>query len=419
MMLRQLNIKVFYQAFILSTISLFILSGHVNGQDRKINLQQEKKQIEADISYTNDLLDKTRKNRQSSIEGLAILQQKIRQRERLVNNIKAELALIIQEINETGDSIFTLTVELKKLKEEYAKMIYYANRHRVSYDRLVFIFSAEDFNQAYRRIKYFQQYSAYRRTQAVLITSTQDALSLKELNLERQKAEQQNLLSQEQEEKNQLEFEKGDVDRTIQDLGQKEKKLKADLRAKERAKAELDKAIADIIAEEIRLAEERARAAAASTTTTSSGFALTPEEKILSENFSSNKGKLPWPTERGVVSSTYGEHQHPVLKRVKVKNNGIDILTSEGEYARAVFNGEVTRVISVPNYNNVVIVRHGEFLTVYSNLDEVLVSKGQKVTTKQRIGRVYTDRNENKTELHFEIWQAKELMNPAYWLAGK
>jgi len=419
MMLWQLNIRVFYQAFILSAISLFLLSAHVNGQDRKVNLQQEKKQIEAEIAYTNDLLDKTRKNRQSSMEGLAILQQKIRQRERLVNNIKAELVLIIQEIDETGDSIFTLTVELKKLKEEYAKMIYYANRHRGSYDRMVFIFSAEDFNQAYRRIKYFQQYSAYRRTQAVLITSTQDALSLKELKLERQKAEQQNLLSQEQEEKDQLEFEKGDVDRTIQDLGQKERKLKTDLRAKERAKAKLDKAIADIIAEEIRLAEERARAAAASTTTTSSGFALTPEEKILSENFSNNKGKLPWPTERGVVSSTYGEHQHPVLKRVKVKNNGIDILTSEGEYARAVFNGEVTRVISVPNYNNVVIVRHGEFLTVYSNLDEVLVSKGQKVTTKQRIGRVYTDRNENKTELHFEIWQAKELMNPAYWLAGK
>ncbi len=418
-MLRQHNIRVFYQAFILCALSLFLLSGHVTGQERKANLQQEKKQIEAEIAYTNDLLDKTRKNRQSSMEGLAILQQKIRQRERLVNNIKAELALIIQEIDETGDSIFTLTVELKKLKEEYAKMIYYANRHRGSYDRLVFIFSAEDFNQAYRRIKYFQQYSAYRRTQAELITSTQDDLSLKELNLERQKAEQQNLLSQEQEEKNQLEFEKGDVDRTVQDLGQKEKKLKADLRAKEKAKAELDKAIADIIAEEIRLAEERARAAAASTTTTSSGFALTPEEKILSENFSSNKGKLPWPTERGVVSSTYGEHQHPVLKRVKVKNNGIDILTSEGEYARSVFNGEVTRVISVPNYNNVVIVRHGEFLTVYSNLDEVLVSKGQKVTTKQRIGRVYTDRNENKTELHFEIWQAKELMNPAYWLAGK
>ncbi len=418
--MRPLNIKVFHQVILLSFLGLLFLPGTISGQDRKASLQQEKIQIESEIAYTNQLLEKTRKNRQNSMEGLTILQQKIRQRERLINNIKAELALTNRDIDITGDSIFSLTNDLKKLKEEYAKMIYYANRHRGSYDRLVFIFSAEDFNQAYRRIKYFQQYSAYRRTQAELITSTQDALSLKELQLEREKAEKQNLLSQEQDEKNQLEFEKGDVDRTIQDLGQKEKQLKADLRAKEKAVAELEKTIADIIAEEIRLAEERARAAAASsTTTTSSGFALTPEEKLLSESFSSNKGKLPWPTERGIISSTYGEHQHPVLKRVKVKNNGIDILTSEGEYARAVFNGEVTRVISVPNFNNVVIVRHGEFLTVYSNLDEVLVSKGQKITTKQRIGRIYTDHSDNKTELHFEIWQAKELMNPAYWLAGK
>lgn len=388
------------------------------GQKRKADLQKEKEQIEADIAFTNQLLSKTRTNRKSSMEALAILQQKIRQRERLINTVKAQLVLTEREIENTGDSIFQLSVELKKLKEEYARMIYYANRNRSSYDRLVFIFSSEDFNQAYRRIKYFQQYSAYRRTQAELITATQDKLSMKELDLERQKAEQQNLLSREENEKIQLEKEKLDVDQTINELGQRERQLKTDLRTKERAVADLEKAIADIIAEEIRLAEERARAEAA-TTTTSSGFALTPEEKLLSEDFANNKGKLPWPTERGVISSTYGEHQHPVLKRVKVKNNGIDILTSEGEYARAIFSGEVTRVIAVPNFNNVVIIRHGEFLSVYSNLDNVLVSKGQKVATKQNIGTVYTSKNENKTELHFEIWQAKELKNPLLWLAGK
>jgi len=418
-MLKSEYIKRKHSLLILLILGFFMLSAPLTGQDQKSNLQDEKKQIESQIAYTNDLLQKTRKNRQNSMDGLVILQQKIRQRERLINNIKSELILIDEEIEETGDSIFLLQGELKKLKEEYASMIYYANRNRNSYDRLVFIFSAEDFNQAYRRIKYFQQYSAYRRTQAELIVSTKDDLGLKELELERQKLEQQNLLSQEQSEKKQLEGEKGEANRAVQSLGKKEKELRKDLRTKEKAVARLDKAISDIIAEEIRLAEERARAAAAESTTTTKGFALTPEEKIVSENFASNKGQLPWPTERGVVSSTFGEHQHPVLKRVKTKNNGIDILTGEGEYARAVFNGEVTRVISVPNFNNVVIVRHGEFLTVYSNLDEVLVSKGQKVTTKQRIGRIYTDQDENKTELHFELWQAKDLMNPAYWLAKK
>ena len=414
---RQVYISGHQKLRLLVILGIFLIPALSSAQDSKISLKQEKKQIEADIAYTNQLLSKTRQNRRSSVDGLVILQQKIRQRERLINTVEAELILLDNEIEETGDSIFDLSVELKKLKEEYALMIYYAKRNSSSYDRLVFIFSASDFNQAYRRLKYFQQYGVYRRTQAGLITSTQDKLSIKELNLEQQKAEQQNLLAQEKNEKQQLEIEQGDVDRTIQDLGHREKELKSTLRAKQKAVAELEKAIEKIIAEEIRLAEERARAAAG--TTTISGFALTPEEKQLSDNFSSNKGNLPWPTERGIVSSTFGEHQHPVLPRVKIKNNGVDILTGEGEYARAVFNGEVTRVISVPNFNNVVIVRHGEFLTVYSNLDEVLVSKGQKVTTKQNIGRIYTDRNENKTELHFEIWKAKDLMNPSYWLAKK
>jgi septal ring factor EnvC (AmiA/AmiB activator) len=389
----------------------------LSGQDRKEELQEEKKQIEEDIAYTSKLLDQTRENRQNSMDGLIILQQKILQRERLVNAYEAELALLDRQINITGDSITSLSTELKKLKEEYARMIYYANRNRSAYDRLVFIFASEDFNQAYRRIKYFQQYGAYRRMQARLITSTQDELSIKELELERQKNEKQNLLAMEKSQKQQLENEKGQVDRAIRNLSRREKELNTSIKSKEKALARLEKAIADIIAEEIRLAEERARREAG--TTTSAGFALTPEEKILSDNFSSNKGKLPWPTERGVLSGTFGEHRHPVLARVKVKNNGIDILTSEGEYARAVFAGEVTRVISVPNFNNVVIIRHGEFLTVYSNLDEVLVSKGQKVETKQPLGRVYTNRNENRTELHFEIWRAKDLMNPASWLANK
>ncbi len=406
---RSVFLSVWFLAFLLVPVLL-------HSQDRKSQLQEEKKQIEAEIAYTTQLLNDTRKSRKNSLDGLALLQQRIRQRERLMNTISAELVLLDQQIEETGDSIFSLSVELKNLKEEYARMIYYANRNRNEYDRLVFIFSAEDFNQAYRRIRYFQQYGTYRRTQAELISNTQDALSLKELELEQQKVRKQALLHSEEEEKDRLLGEKQEVDRTLAGLGDQEKELKAALRKKQQAVAKLDKAIQEIIAEEIRLAEERARAEAASSKT-ASGFALTPEELQLSENFASNKGKLPWPTARGVVSSTFGEHQHPVLPRVKVNNNGIDILTSEGEMARAVFNGEVTRVISVPNFNNVVIIRHGEFLSVYSNLDDVLVQKGEKVITKQPIGRVYTDGDENKTEMHFEIWKGKELQNPSYWLS--
>lgn len=407
-----------YRSIILIACILAFISGPVllNAQDRKSQLQEEKDQIEAEIAYTTKLLNETRKSRRNSLDGLSLLQQRIRQRERLMNTISAELVLLENQIKETGDSIFSLSVELKNLKEEYARMIYYANRNRSEYDRLVFIFSAEDFNQAYRRIRYFQQYGTYRRTQAELISSTQDALGLKELELEQQKVQKQALLQSEEEEKERLLLEKQEVNQTLAGLGDQEEELKSSLRKKQQAVEQLDKAIQEIIAEEIRLAEERARAEAASSKT-ASGFALTPEELELSENFASNRGKLPWPTARGVVSSTFGEHQHPVLPRVKVNNNGIDILTSESEMARAVFNGEVTRVISVPNFNNVVIIRHGEFLSVYSNLDDVLVQKGDKVITKQPIGRVYTDSEENRTEMHFEIWKGKELQNPSYWLS--
>jgi murein DD-endopeptidase MepM/ murein hydrolase activator NlpD len=146
---------------------------------------------------------------------------------------------------------------------------------------------------------------------------------------------------------------------------------------------------------------------------------LTPEEKVLSDNFISNKGKLPWPVESGVISSSFGEHPHAVLDGIKVKNNGIDIATKKGSSARAVFNGIVTSIIVITNTNKAVLIRHGDYFTVYSNLESVSVSKGQTVTTKQRIGTVYTGDSDGKTELHFEVWEGKLLCNPALWLAGR
>jgi septal ring factor EnvC (AmiA/AmiB activator) len=398
-------------------ILLFLFYSNTYSQNRKQELQQQKTKIEEEIRYTNNLLSRTSSSKQTTLNSLVILKKKINQRERLINTIRAEITLIDKEITETSDSISRLSQELKKLRDEYAKMIFYAYRNRSSYDRLIFIFSSEDFNQAYRRLRYFQQYGAYRRTQVQLIEQTQESLNAKEQKLAGQRAEKQDLLASAENERVLLQQEQSEVNNTVEDLSRKEKELRSDLRNKRKAVADLENAIEKIIAEEIRLAEERARAEAASSKT-GSGFALTPEEMALSDNFASNKGKLPWPTERGIISSTYGEHNHPVLQRVKVKNNGIDILTEKGAIARAIFNGEVTRVISVPNFNNVVIIRHGEYLTVYSNLDEVYVSKGQRVETKQKIGLIYTNQKENKTEMHFEIWKAKDLMNPSLWLAG-
>ena len=308
------------------------------------------------------------------------------------------------------DSIADLAAELTALKDEYAKMIFFAYKNQNLYNKLIFIFSADDFNQAYQRIKYFQQYNEYRRTQAKLIVETQTLLEAKNQELTMLKNDKESLLSRVSNENQTLIAEKDEKSRTVQKLSKKEKELQATLKEKEKAAKKLQQEIQKIIAEEMRKASERAGGENVG------GYNLTSAEVALSGNFSNNIGKLPWPVDWGVVSSTFGEHPHPVLTKVKVKNNGIDILTRSGSEAKAVFEGVVTRVLSVPNNNNVVIIRHGEYLTVYSNLDKVYVREGDKVKVSQPIGIVFTNPDENKTELHFEVWQSKTLLNPEEWL---
>jgi septal ring factor EnvC (AmiA/AmiB activator) len=383
-------------------------------QQERTKLEQDKKKVEEDIEYTNKLLSQTRKSKTASINELVILDKRISQREELIDVIQLEISYLQRKIRTSQDSIKLLNDELEQLRDEYAAMIYYAYKNKNMYDRMMFLFAAEDFNQAYQRLKYFQQYNAYRKKQAELIDNTQKQLEKRVAALEQARAEKSNLLESAEDEKEKLIAEKNEKDQTVQSLTRQEKDLQKTLKEKEKAAKQLSKAIEKIIAEEIRLANERANA-----DKTKKDFSLTPDEIQLTADFVNNKGQLPWPLERGIISSTFGEHPHPVLKKVKVRNNGIDILTGQNAEARAVFEGEVTRVMSVPNNNNVVIIRHGEYLTVYANLDKVHVKQGDKVSTRQPIGIVFTNPDESKTELHFEVWKAKVLQNPSSWLARK
>ena len=409
--------RIYSKNIVLVFLWLFVSAEIAYTQSERSSLEQDKVKIEEEIQYTNKLLEATRKNRENSMNEVVILSNKISKREKLISSYNASINLINRELHSLNDSIHKLDDDLQHLKDEYAKMIYYAYKNRDLYDRLAFIFSADDFNQAYQRLKYLQRYNEFRKKQVELIRTTQLQLTEKKSRLQQQKAEKQVLLNDQEKEKDKLAKEKSEKDQSVQKLSHKERQLKKTLRQKENAAKKLQKAIEDIIAEEIRLANERA-AKPGSNTSSKGDMALTPEEMALSNNFHDNKGKLPWPVERGIISGTFGEHPHPVLSHVKVKNNGIDLLTSSGEDARAVFNGEVTRVMSVPNNNNVVIIRHGEFLTVYSNLDKVFVKRGDMVSTRQKIGTIYTNSGESKTELHFEVWQGKSLLNPQDWLAG-
>ena len=375
-----------------------------------------KKRWKPEIEYTNKLLDQTRETKQNSLNEVVILNKKISKREELIGTISNEVGLVEDQMVQAQDSILLLEKDLQALKDEYAKMIYYAYKNKNLYDRLIFIFASEDFNQAYQRLKYFQQYNEYRQKQALLIQIKQKRLQIKMEDLAAIRDQKNNLLSAEEKQKQQLTSEREEKNKSVKSLSKKEKELQKTLKEKEAAARKLQQAIQDIIAEEIRLANERAKKTGAVAEKTGL-FSLTPEEKILSNDFQKNRGSLPWPIEQGIISSTFGEHPHPVLKNVTIRNNGIDILTENGADARAIFSGVVTRVMNVPNNNNVVIIRHGEFLTVYSNLDQVYVKIGEKVTMKQKIGKIFTNKDDSKTELHFEVWQSKTLLDPEAWLA--
>ncbi len=398
----------------------------------KQQLQSEINSLQNEISTANQLLKKTKKDKEMTLNEVNLLDKKIKQREKLIKAYNEQIAVLDEEINKGQSNIKSLNSDLGKLQKEYAKMIVFANKNRNNYDRLSFIFASKDFNQAFRRLRYIREFSDARKVKMDQISATQRKIS-SEVEASQQAREQQTaLLKDEKSQQEALKTEKDDLNQQVANLKKKEGSIQQDIKNKQQQAQKLQKAIDDIIAEEIRKANEEAErrrkeeakknANKGKTTTTTpapkeKGMALTPEEKTLSSNFVGNKGKLPWPVERGVISSSYGKHTSVVSDKVTVTNNGIDIATTEGAKARAVFDGEVTSVTKLTGANTVVILRHGEYFTVYSNLENVTVKRGDKVNTKQNLGTVHTNKTENKTELHFELLKEQNRQNPANWLS--
>ncbi|MBS4062374.1 MAG: peptidoglycan DD-metalloendopeptidase family protein [Bacteroidetes bacterium] len=404
----QILCAVLLATFLLPTTYLF-------AQDRKLELENTKKRIEEEINYTSKLLEETRKSKQMSLNELTMLQSRIRQRENLVATIQKQLIQLETQLTRTRRELNRIESELEGLKKEYARMIAFAYKNRSGLNKMMFLFSADDFNQAYRRLKYLQQYSAMRQKQIDLISEAQSDLKQKRENLEKERAEKTKLFEAERREQILLSNEKMNMDLAVKKIGQQEGKLQQTLRQKEQDARKLQREIEAIIAEEIRKA--RQRQGEKDTGAPDRLMSLTPEEQRLSNSFTQNRGKLPWPVERGVISSRFGEQPHPVLKKVTIKNNGIDIATTKGSEARAVFDGVVVSTNRITASNNAVIIRHGDYFSVYSNLEQVYVKRGDKISTKQSIGLIHTEKTESKTELHFEIWQNRTIVDPALWLA--
>ena len=419
--------------FFLNSLLIILFTFNAIGKNKK-DLEKKKAQLQKEINTTNQLLNETKKNKKLSLNQLVTLNQKIEIREDLINTIAYEVNEINAAVNKANISINNLKKEIQKLKVEYEKMIYYAYKNQSAYTKMMFIFSAKDFNQAYSRMKYFEQYSEYRKKQALIIQKTQNNLAKKVKELETNRSELKALLGEKEEEKKTLTIEKSEKELVLIQLQENEGQLKADLKKKKEDANKLQKEIKRIIEEEIKRAREEAvlaakNAKAKNTATPKNNttketakevknenvLSLTPEAQKLSENFELNKGKLPWPVAEGVITEYFGEHEHLVLKGIKVKNDGIDISTKVGSAVRSVFDGEVTGVISIPGAGKAIIVRHGEYLSVYSNLSEVNIKKGDKIKTKQNIGTALTD-EDNKTSMELQIWKGSILLNPIGWI---
>lgn len=371
------------------------------------DLQKKKQDTQKEIEYTTRLLEETQKSEKSSLNKLHLLNNQISRRSTLIATINNEIAIYDECVANSELSIGLLQNDLKDLKKEYAEMIRQAYKNKNAYNELLFVLSAENFNQAYRRLLYFRRYTQYRQNQAEVIDAVSSVLNDNIKKLEERKQAKQQLVSETRKEQRQLSGEKSRQNDELQELGKQKRKLQQTLRQQRRIEEQLEREIQQII-------EEEAKKNAGDS---GSGFALTPEQKLIGNNFEQNKQRLPWPVERGLIIERFGVHQHPVLTNVQVRNNGVNIATEIGAKARAVFNGEVSRVFGISGGNTAVIIRHGAYLTVYSNLREVVVKKGDKVTTKQVIGTVFTDYDDdNKTILKFQIWHESQKMNPEDWI---
>lgn len=414
--------KPMKRTILLLVLALLLAPAGYAQKRTKESLQKQINALQKEIENANQLLKETSKNKEVTLNQVTLLDKKIQSRQELINACNEQIKILDKNINQGEKNIKKLGGEIKKLQSELSKMVQFAYRNRSHYDRLEFFFASEDFNQALRRMRYIQQFADARQTKMQQIASAKKKVSDEVEANRKAREEQATLLAEEKAQQEALKKERAELNSKVAQLKKKEGSIQQSIKDKQAQAKKFQKQIDDIIAEEIRLANERAAAEAkknkkSGTTNKSDKMALTPAEKILSTTFSNNKGKLPWPVERGVVSSSFGKHASAVSDKVTITNNGIDIATTENAKARCVFEGVVVSVVRPSASNIGVIIRHGDYFTVYAQLDEVYVNRGDKVSTKQNIGKVHTDRYEGKTEIHFELRHGTETLNPSIWLA--
>jgi len=388
-------------------------------------LEERKAQIQQEIRDNEKLLQTVKKKEKSAVSVIVIQGNKIKLKEKLINTTERQTKLLSNDMYINQIQINKLKKELAALKEDYAKMIVKSYKSRSEQSRAMFILSSNSFLQAYKRAQYMKQYTNYRKLQGEEIKSKSDQLIVYNGKLNVQKTAKQKLIAENEKERLSLLKAKQEQQKLVDSIKKDKKKIAAEIKKKQQEARAIDRQIDRLMREAIAEANRKAAAenAKANPTATvskaavsSSRIILTAETKILADNFRANKGKLPWPVERGFVSSVYGDHPHPVIPSLMIHNSGVDITTDQGATARAVFAGEVTDVMIFSPVNKAVMIKHGDYFTVYQNLSSVSVSKGDKVSLKQSIGKVRTNGDTGKTIIKFTISQNAKYDNPASWL---
>ena len=366
------------------------------------DLQNKQKKLQQEIEQTNTMLKQTKKDETATLNKLQLTQQNIKNQKKLIRTLDNEITALDREMKALGNTRDSLQRILEGYKQEYAQMIRNTHYARLQQSPLLFLMSSDSFQQLARRARYLQEFAHFRQEQVARIERTQAEIDTQNDLLQTNKSDKQHALSSRKREQENLKRDERKQQTMLNQLKTKEKDLTKQLKQQQKKVAELNKKIDDMIRKQ---------------TEKASKTSLTKEQKLIAGGFEANKGRLPWPVERGIISGHYGKQQHPVYAQVTMDNKGIYIQTTTGMKARAVYKGEVTSCFMVGG-TYAVIVQHGNYRSVYSNLSKLNVKQGDKVDTKQTIGTIFTDpAQDQKTELYFQIYKDRNILNPELWIA--
>lgn len=400
--------RLLNKIYLLLFISLSLGLKAQNYQERQKQLEAQKISIKKEIQQINNLINDSRKKSRGLADELEDIQLKISVRDRLIRINNSQVNNLNNIISNQNERIADLEVDLKKLKDEYSKIVFSSYKKRSSEMKLMFLFASDNINQAFRRFQYFKQYSKYRKEQANKIVSLQEEISNNIDSLDKRKIEKQNVVKENQSVRQTLNQDRIKQNNLYNNLLKDQKNYAVEIQEKEKQARLIDNEIQKLI---------RLAIAESNNNNNSSNFALTPEGRLISSNFQSNKGRLPWPVREGVITRRFGTQPHPVVRTTTINSNGISIATSANSIAYSVFEGEVLSVYGFSGGNPGVLIRHGKYISNYQNLSSIFVKKGDKVMANDEIGIVFTNESTGKTVLKFNIFNELKPENPTIWLA--